>query len=911
MYNVFCDGTLIYSTSYPTDELQAVNPKLERADNSAGSFTITLPPTNVGYSLVNRLTSRISIEKDDIEIWAGRVITDEEDFWKCRKIVCEGELAYLSDSLQPPAEYHNLTVSGFIQKLLDIHNSRVEDQKRFYLGTVTVTDSNNSLYRYTNYETTLECILDKLVDRLGGHLRVRMVNGKRYLDYLKNYPRKCKQPIVFGENLLNFTKSLDMTDLATVIIPTGDRLQESPIEALDAYLTVASVNKGSIYVESTEAVKNFGRIEKRVQWPDVTTPEALLKKAQNYLKDYQWNNVALEVTAIDLSNLNPQIEAIDLLDQVECISLPHGLDRWFPVSKVTTPLDAPDEQTFLLGSNVNLTLASVNRSTTQQLSEKLEEAPTMMEILQNAKENATELINSATEGVITIKQGDDGPEEFIIANNKDYQKATKVWRWNINGFGYSNNGYRGPFGLAMTMDGAIVADYITAGVLNAARIKAGILSDVKGRNYWNLETGEFSLQAGTTVGGKTVAKIAKDAADKAVDDQTQLDIFNTLTNNGKTQGIYLKNGLLYLNASYMQGGTLVLGGSNNSNGQMVVRDSSGKQIGSWNNTGLTASGAITLSGSGNNMVGEAKVAPDHFYSFDVNPKGRDGMSLNLTSTGTSGSFDGDTGTIKISPNYDEYGSSVIYSNRKLEIQSQFRSGNVTRLIISSGVIYPTYGSLTSNSFGIGISLNAVTNQIYAPYIESGIRIETKKIVTPGYYVNEDGVPVGAGNIDIDLVSPGYMLKVTGSFSATGTKSRLVTTKDYSDRLLYCYETPSPMFGDLGDGTLDENGECIIEIDDIFSEATRTDMRYQVFLQKCGPGDIWVEERTRSYFVVKGTPGLSFSWELKGKQTGYEFERLEMHDPQPVEMPDVDIESLYASELEELINEQEVLLSETA
>ncbi len=121
---------------------------------------------------------------------------------------------------------------------------------------------------------------------------------------------------------------------------------------------------------------------------------------------------------------------------------------------------------------------------------------------------------------------------------------------------------------------------------------------------------------------------------------------------------------------------------------------------------------------------------------------------------------------------------------------------------------------------------------------------------------------------------GITAGATGSFYARGSKSRIAKTYNYSDRLLYCYEMPKPYFGDIGEGVLDKSGTCYIFVDDIFLETINTDCQYQVFLQKYGQGDIWIEERHTNYFVVKGTPDLRFGWEIKARQFGFETERLE-------------------------------------
>ena len=142
-----------------------------------------------------------------------------------------------------------------------------------------------------------------------------------------------------------------------------------------------------------------------------------------------------------------------------------------------------------------------------------------------------------------------------------------------------------------------------------------------------------------------------------------------------------------------------------------------------------------------------------------------------------------------------------------------------------------------------------------------------------------------------IIEAGY-LWITGagaihfgcsSFTVTGTKSRLVETKDYNDRLLYCYETPTPMFGDIGEGQTDDTGVCEVWLDDIFAETIDTEVKYQVFLQMYSEGSLKVTERNSMYFKVEGTPNASFGWELKAVQRDYDTMRLE----EPVENQEED------------------------
>ena len=494
MYSIYADGACIYSDVFAVDSMKVINPKLTLEDNGAGSLVVTLPPHNAGYASIVRMVTDISVQKDGEEIWAGRVLSESEDFYRNRILYCEGELAYFNDSTQPPAEYSGMSVRGYLERLIAVHNSKVAANRRFTLGAVTVVDKNFPTY-YTNHDKTM-AVFNAMVEQYGGHLRVRKVDGVRYLDYLAEYPDTCSQVIQFGSNIIDFTKQWDSTEFATVIVPLGNRLEDSPIEALDAYLTVESVNHGSMYVQSNEAVAVYGWIEKAVTWDDVSDPAVLLEKAKAYLSDIQFDNMELELSALDLHYLDVDVEAVKLLDEIRVIFRPHGLDRMFPVTKLEIPLDSPEQTQFKLGTTVKTSLTSVNNQISAAILKKIDYLPKAHSILKEAKENATQIMNMATTGYITITKDDYGSETLYISNVRDYTKADKLWKWNMNGLGYSNDGGK-TFGLAITMDGSIVADYITTGVLNADVIRAGTLKDYGGNFILDFETGKLTMKRGS------------------------------------------------------------------------------------------------------------------------------------------------------------------------------------------------------------------------------------------------------------------------------------------------------------------------------------------------------------------------------------------------------------------------------
>lgn len=232
MYTVFADDICIYDDKSPSDKIKLISPKLTLADNSAGSFIFTLPPTNIGYDAINRMQSEIIVKRDDTEIWSGRAITEDMDYWNQKNFKCEGELAYLNDILQPPAAYDDQTILRFLNAVINIYNQRASNNRQFAVGVVTVSEYSaarpytGNITTTTNYTKTWDVIKNSLLDVYGGHIRVRKQNGTRYLDYLDDYLNTNTQEIDFHENLVDFTRNWDDSEYCTVVIPYGKKIEE-------------------------------------------------------------------------------------------------------------------------------------------------------------------------------------------------------------------------------------------------------------------------------------------------------------------------------------------------------------------------------------------------------------------------------------------------------------------------------------------------------------------------------------------------------------------------------------------------------------------------------------------------------------------------------------------------------------
>ena len=523
MYRVLCDDTSIFD---PRDEeLVLIDPVLDLEANTSGSFVFVIAPNHPHYDLPEKLTSVITVYQDDTEIFRGRIIGENTDFYNRKHITCEGDLAMLVDSIQRPAEYHDMTVRGYLEALITSHNAQVESSKHFTVGIVTVTDSNDSLYRFTNYNTTLQEIKEDLLDDLGGYLRVRYENDTRYLDYIADYNSVNSQVIEFGENLLDFTKNYDLTDFATAIIPLGAKAAVSDIAALEERINIKLVNNNIDYLYSDSAVNQYGWIYKTVTWDEVTTPRALLNKGRKYLSDYQFDNMIIEATAIDLHYSDDEIQMFQLGDSVHVVSSPHGLDRYFPLSKLTIYLTQPSNNTVTLGNlNSVRTITDVTNSQTSAIN-KIGEDTSAATILAEAQQNATDLINSATHGYVVTT----GTEQLIM-DTDDINTASKLWRWNLNGLGYSSNGYEGPYTTAITMNGQIVGERIVADSITVDKLDTNYINGVN----LSINTAQETAQANaiTYTDNTLISYYDKEEVNSLIQ-QTRDSI--TLSVNGTTQ----------------------------------------------------------------------------------------------------------------------------------------------------------------------------------------------------------------------------------------------------------------------------------------------------------------------------------------------------------------------------------------
>ena len=288
------------------------------------------------------------------------------------------------------------------------------------------------------------------------------------------------------------------------------------------------------------------------------------------------------------------------------------------------------------------------------------------------------------------------------------------------------------------------------------------------------------------------------------------------TIDGKFNANFIGAGTLL--ANYIKGGTMTLGGYDNIDGSLVINDPGGTAVTQINNAGITTN---------------SLVASDYIYV-----DGTDQSYFKIPIYG-----------------HEYYGCYVELSPYGFDI------------VAETG-----HSSFYGNTGGLYTENKSDTD-------------ENASINYWGFHAINDNYEVVVYPERIELSRVNYTSRtriydeyiLCNELRVTGNKQRQVKTEDYGDRFLYCYETPSPLFGDVGEGVIDETGTCYVFLDPVFAETIST-QNYQVFLQKYGSGDCWVSERQPGYFVVSGESGLQFGWELKAKQADFDQLRIEKVDP---------------------------------
>ena len=831
--------------------------------------------------------------------------------------------------------------------------------KHKYTATSDITTVNStSIADVVSVRKALGGVEGSILDTWGGEYHF---NNYR-IELLKARGADNGVTIEYGKNLTDAKQERNISNIVTAIFPYAKytpegtenevfvSLKEKTLVHADAanyaYKRCEIVDfsseweSGTIITEDMLRAKAEAYLEKISTEPDIniTLSYAQLKKTKDYKNIQAMESVALcDTVKVRIDKL--QIEATAKIVKAKYDSLKERYD------------------TMEIGS-VRTNLAKQLTATQQEITDSIKRNQTRAEQIKKQIEKTIVDVTAAitgNSGGYVVLYPEKNPQEIYILDQPELSKAKNVWRWNLAGLGHSNTGVNGKFTTAITADGQIVADFITAGELTGSILRAGTVYaealDVEYRN--------------------TVTKHADDAANKAYEDslskiQTTAKELKLLCKKISETAMhnYAADFTDDLSAPWYASSTNNVVESSTTLGRYarIVKASANYSSYIRCDTKKTPAGTYRVRYKAATMAGQENTA-------------RVQCSFKTTATTAAGELKSDGWTtferdIELSSDYDGYiyfyatvsGTTVLIKD--VEVLGLLRDYAEAQLTVNADNITAEVRRAqdAEKELKASIKVNAekietkVTADDVSSQIEQSaesIRCQAKKIswksdssemtedglltckgasIEDGNIIcqsdkknpritlinnkvqmyasayslrgkNEDGInTLTIGNSESGFVTcyskGGYTEGKYGNLGfggvsttdgdkysnlspdglwCTGSKHRVVRTQDYGERLLCCYETPSPMFGDVGAAQIDETGKCLIFIDEKFAQTVDLEYLYDVFLTKYGPGDCYVTERTASYFIVEGTKNLKFAWEIKTIQRDYENLRLEEHE----------------------------------
>ena len=379
--------------------------------NTIDSFTFTIFPNNDGYNLIYPLKTLVEVKNlntNNVE-FEGRVLLQTPKMDSSgiiyKTVVCESYLGYLNDSFQNYEAIGGVSAEELFRKIINNHNSQVENSKKFIIGEIKIgTSSSDNEDRYLNYEKTFDSVNKNLIERFGGELRVRKAGDNIYIDYIKEIGEKKNTVIALANNLITIEQEKDPSEIITRLIPVGAKLENS-----DERLTITSINGGINYVEDEEAIKEFGVIVDTVNFDDITEAIELLNKAKSYLKENNKIKKKYKIDALDLSTIDLNFDSFEVGNTYRVINPLMNIDEELRIIEKTLDINSPQNSSLTFGDKFE-DIKDYQLGITKTTKD-----------LNTLRYNVT----AATENVLTINRDLQKTVDSLMATNESLEKIKK------------------------------------------------------------------------------------------------------------------------------------------------------------------------------------------------------------------------------------------------------------------------------------------------------------------------------------------------------------------------------------------------------------------------------------------------------------------------------------------------------
>ena len=733
----------------------------------------------------------------------------------------------------------------------------------------------------------------------------------------KSRGKDTGETIRYGKNLITAEQEKNIANTVTAIFPYArykkDETSEEEI--------LVKLSEGII---KTPNADRYARLKcEPVDFSDkfkdgiVITEDMLRKVATAYAQSgIDEPSISIKASFQDMNKIKGNenlatFNSIDLCDTVTVIIEKLDIDVKAKVVSYTYNVLKERAESVEIGeTRTNLTKQITAESKEQAdriiktatFSEKLEAS------LKQRIADATAAITGNSGGYVVLYPPEN-PQEIFVMDTPDTKTAKNVWRWNKAGLGHSSNGVNGPFNVAIQQDGTIIADFIGVGELNGMLLKVGTVKaeslSVEYKNSVTKKAQDFADAAENNANTATDNKLKEYSTTEEMKTALTVEAGKISSEVSKTYETKetVTQKITAANTAAQKAANQAESNANTATDEKLKEYSTTTQMNSaieqtaksiklgvseTYETKETVTQKITAANTAAQKAANAAESNANANLENYKKEANAAIELNAE-------------TIKSKVTADDVTSQIEQSAEAIRCQAKKISWK------SDNSEMTETGKLTCNDVKINggdINLIQIGNlpsfSVYDAKKKQGFTIHRSNV----YGFNDEGTNTitvtnnRTGSITLRGSSAGdgsecslynHTLSLNGTpgsgqytnisataLYCTGSKHRVVQTQDYGERLLCCYETPSPMFGDVGAAQIDETGKCLIFIDEKFAQTVDLEYLYDVFLTKYGPGDCYVSERTASYFIIEGTKNLKFAWEIKTIQRDYENLRLEEH-----------------------------------
>lgn len=397
--------------------------------------------------------------------------------------------------VQVKAAHISYDLSGFPVQPFDAYSAaaamtHISSDSVLDSGFTFWTDIVSQKELHIREPMSIRAVLAKMQDIYGGEFEWDNKTVRLYAERGVNRGVSIR----YGKNLTDFKQERNCAEVYTGIYPYWRGGEDDAVVELPEKI---------IYAEGTFPYTKIMPLDLSANYEEQPTVAQLRASAENYLTQY---DITAPVVSMDVSFVQlEQTGEYENLKFLERVSMYDTLQVYFPSLNVSSAArvasmrynPALNKITSVVLGDKPVTIADSVADTTTRIDNIGEEiAQQVPSMIGAAVDNATKWLTSDGGNIMMIKDANDKLREIVIIDTESLQTASKVWRWNVNGLGYSSTGYAGPYSLAMTQDGAIVANMITTGILNGNIIRAGAITSIQGNAIFDLEGNSLLFKDG-------------------------------------------------------------------------------------------------------------------------------------------------------------------------------------------------------------------------------------------------------------------------------------------------------------------------------------------------------------------------------------------------------------------------------